>query len=419
MLKPQDIVDLYTAAPALEGSERLAALVAQTLRSCRASRERCAHLAPLFEGTAPRPAAWDVYLAHVRWAGGEVWRAEYQRRLPQDAEGVVSDLGQAAPDLRWGLVEAALETARSLAAPHPKAALALARGATRVAGTVPTHVLGVTCRDELVALGLATVGNAYRVLDKLAAARRAMERAEERLEDGSLLGLRPAVLSFKVSLERWERKFLVALATVEEALNARPAPPLRSRLLLQESDLLRILDDSLGALQCLEEASTLVRREDDPRTFSYILQHRLLLLTELQRFEEAVDLLETVREALTRAASDADLRKLHWVEARIAVGLDELAHAHELYARIHEDFLNHELPFSAAVVTLEWCRLLLTEGRLEEVKQRATVALTEFHRQKVEPEIVSAVALVQEAVLAEKLTEEILRQARRLLDRQR
>jgi tetratricopeptide (TPR) repeat protein len=417
-LTPERLLRLYTQMPV--HGERLGTLVGEAFRLNPESREWCAHLLPLFVPKRRQQVTlWDVYQVHYRWAGRKRW-LEIWDDAAQPVETAAKALQATESPLRWGMVEAACETSRRLAAADGSNALALARAALAAAATVPTDVLGERCRQELLALAHATVANAHRVLDQLEPARAAMRMAERcsKRAHPSLLELAPEILARRASIEYWERDFSGALATVDEALAQKPDSALRGRLLINQARLLIDFQRPTNALGSLQKALALIRREDDPRLWCCAVQNRLLVLSELGRLDEAAAELQQVRVQVAADAAPIDLLQVAWVEARIAAGRGQAATAEDLYRQVHQGFLDHQLPFSAAVVTLEWCRLLLAEGRLEEVKQRAISTLAEFHRQQVEPEIISALALVEQAVLGQRLTQQVLTRARALLDRQ-
>jgi tetratricopeptide (TPR) repeat protein len=246
-----------------------------------------------------------------------------------------------------------------------------------------------------------------------------MEKAMGHLASArpALLGLAPAILSFKVSLEFWERQFQEALETVAEALTLEPVGSLRARLLVKRANVLVTLRRPAEAMENLVQALPAIDRQKDPRLWLCAVEHQLLILTEQRRLEEAEELLPEARRLVIEDATPIDALRLRWVETRLAVGRRELARAEALYQEVRDGFLNHRLAFSAAVVTLELCRLLLEQGRLEEVKTEAASTLQEFHRQKVAPEFISALVLVEQAVLGQRLTLRVLQQARNLLDR--
>ncbi len=416
-LTPERLMRLYSQMP-LAG-ERFGALVGNAFRLSESSRVRCAHLLHLFTpDNWSQVTLWDLYQTHYRWLGRCRWQ-EVWARFSDSPEEAFAVLRAEKPPLHWGLVEAACETSRQLAPLDGKTALVLARSASDTACRITIEVLGERCREELLALTWATVGNAHRVLDQLESAREAMTRAQEHLERAHppLLRLAPRILSLRVSLEYWDRHFSQALRTTIEALGLDPEPTLRGQLLVNQARILTDLRRSPEALACLQEAITLIRREEDSRLWCCAVHNQLLVLSELGRLDEAKALLRRVRSLILKEAVPLDALKVQWVEARIAMGCGDARRAESLYRQVRDGFLKHNLPYRAAVVTLELCRLLLEQGRLEEVKTEAASTLQEFHRQKVAPEFISALVLVEQAVLGQRLTLRVLQQARNLLER--
>jgi tetratricopeptide (TPR) repeat protein len=358
---------------------------------------------------------WDVYMTHYRHAGKKRWQ-----QLVRSGEGLGEDaysrlLAEPAP-LRWGLAEELCKTSRQRAAQDPKEALGLAEIAGDLAKVAPVNVAGERARHELLALTWACAANAHRNADHLEEARAAMHEAGHYLQEGHplLLGLMPNILSFRASIEFWERRYEDSLATIDSALSHNPVNSVRPRLLVQRSNLLTtVFDRALEGLAALDEAVPIIDQRSEPRLWLAAVVQQLLVLTQLGRMEEAEALLPQVRGLA--GASPADRIQLRWIEARLAYGQGRQDRAEMLYHEITRGFLQHNLAFSAAVVTLELCHFLMEQGRLEEVATLAASTLEEFHRQKVHPEFVSALALVEQAVLGQNLTLEVLAKARTLL----
>jgi tetratricopeptide (TPR) repeat protein len=416
-LTPELILRLYTRVPV--AGEPLGAMVRDILETSPKSQDACGHLLHLFrEDCAEKTTLWDVYLAHFRWVGLHRWQ-EIQAETSSAAEALVAALVRALPSLRWGLVEGICETSRLLTAGDPASARTLAQVARDLARKAPVNIAGERAREELIAFAWATEANACRAQDDVDSARAAMDQALDHLERArpSLLNLVPAILSLRVSLEFWERDFQQALETVAEALAFAPSSSLRARLLVNRAHILVTLRRPDEALESLQEALPAIDQKEDSRLWCCAVENQLLILTELERLDEAETLLPEVQRLVAEDATDVDAHQVQWVEARIAAGRGALSQAESLYQETRSGFLNHSRPYRAAVVTLELCRLLLEQGRLEEVKTEAASTLQELHRQKVAPEFISALVLVEQAVLGQRLTLRVLQQARNLLDR--
>jgi tetratricopeptide (TPR) repeat protein len=413
-LTPEGLIRLFSRVGSGGQAESLARDI---LALSPEGHDKCQHLLPLFQDGSKPVTLWDVYMAHYRHAGEVRWQ-----QLVRSGEGVGHDaysrlLAEPAP-LRWGLVEGVCETSRQHAAKDPDQALKLAVVARDLAKIAPVRVAGKRARHELLALAWACTGNAHRNADHLKEARAALQEANQHLEVACppLLGLTPNILSFRASLEFCERRYQDSLDTLTEALALNPEGVLRVRLLVQQGNVfVTIGGRAVEALPPLQQAVPLIDSKKEPRLWFAVLVQQLLLLTELGHFKEAEARFPEALALLGRDAAPVDALRLHWAEARIALGSDKPERAEALYRRVHEGFLEQGLAFAAALVTLELCGLLMEQGRLEEVKVHAASTLEEFHRQKVHPEFVSALALVEQAVLGQNLTLEVLAKARTLL----
>jgi hypothetical protein len=420
-LTPDLILEIYSDLP--EPGERLGRLVAATLNDCELSRSCCSHLLHLFvPDQAPRTTVEDIYLAHFRHLGGEFWRSLLPALTPT-MEPVLKQILAAPQTLRWGVAEAMCETSRKLASSDRIQALAVAQAALVVAKAAPLDILRSDNREELSALAYATLANAFRILDRNREARVAMDEAGVHFSrrGADLLGLEPRYLSLRASLEIWERSYDQALATLAAASahpNAVQGELQASVCILRSS--VRILQDQPAlAVPNLEAAVSHLDPDQHPELWCYAMQQRLLLATELKNWEEAEALLPEVERRLQEIGDEFHLIRLRWSQARLAEGRDQPEAAEALYLRTREAFLRHGLSYSAALVMVELAELLLRQGRLEEVKTYAAETATEFERQGVEPELIGALTLLEQAVLGQRLTVELLARIRRQINRQK
>jgi tetratricopeptide (TPR) repeat protein len=420
-LTPDLILEIYSDLP--EPGERLGRLVAATLNDCDLSRSCCSHLLHLFApDQAPRTTVEDIYLAHFRHLGGEFWKSLLPALTPT-MEPVLKQILTAPHPLRWGVTEAMCETSRRVAVSDRSQSLPIARAALVVAAAVPLDFLRSENREELLALAHATVANALRMLDQTQEARLVMDEAEThhvRLGTG-LLGLTPRYLTLRASLETWERRYDLALGTLAQAITHpnSASGDLYARLHLQRSSVQILRDQPTLAVPDLEAAVAHLDPDQHPELWCYAMQQRLSLATELKNWQEAEALLPEVERRLREIGDEFHLIRLRWSQARLAEGRDQPEAAEALYLRVREAFLHHGLSYNAALVTVELAALLLRQGRLEEVKTYAAETATEFERQGVEPELIGALTLLEQAVLGQRLTVELLARIRRQINRQK
>ncbi len=419
ILTPETILNLLSAIR-WEGTNQ-GSTIRDTLALSAESRDQCRHLLYLFDKDhLAHTTLWDVYLAHYRWEGQRRWQQWEKELVPGNLKEAFARLEQAPRPLLWGLVEGLCETSRRLARSDCPTAEALGHQAVQLARKAPLDVLDSQCRDELTALAFATLANAYRVQDKVRKARVAMDLASTLLNRAPShpLGLTAVVLSLRASLECWERRYVDSLDTLQDALALVEPSTLWARIQVQIGYLCVCVGKPLEALDHLQNALGILDPAEDSHLWLCATQNQLWVLTEIGRHHEALELLPDMQRLALEVAGSAEKLRMRWVEARLAVGQDHIKEAEALYSSIQHDFLDAGLTYSAALVTLELARLLFDQGRLEEVKAQVVSTLAEFQRQQVEPELIGALALLEEAALGQRLTLELLRQARQLIERQ-
>jgi len=411
-LTPEGLIKLFERV----GPEGQPGKMARSVLSVsKKSRDTCAHLLHLFDEEGKPPTLWDIYLAHYRHAGKVRWLELVKAGELREGDPLLVLVAEPAP-LRWGLVEGMCETSRQQGALNPPEALELAGIARKLGQWAPIKIAGRRAQHELLALTWAVEANAHRNADRLEEARVAMRRVDHHVEEAHppLLGLVPEILSFRASLEFRELRYDKAMASVTEALAWNPREAVRARLLVQCGNIfVSEGGQAAEALKPLQEAVSLIDQVAEPRLWFAAMVQQLLLVTELGRLEEAESLLAKLGQL--EGAAPVDLIRLRWAEARLATGQSGARGAEALYSRVIQGFLQHKLALSATVATLELCHLLMEQGRLQEVKTLAASTLAEFHRQKVQPEFVSALALVEQAVKGQRLSLEVLNKARGLL----
>jgi hypothetical protein len=137
------------------------------------------------------------------------------------------------------------------------------------------------------------------------------------------------------------------------------------------------------------------------------------------RIPEALEKLPYVRSLHEKFGNRMDLLRLHWVEARIKADRGDLASAESMFQRVREDFLEAEVGYEAAEVSLELAGLYLRQGKTAEVKELARELYPIFKARDVHREAVAALIVFQKAVERETVSvqlvaeiEQYLRQAR-------
>ncbi len=353
-----------------------------------------------------------LFLTFMHRQGEREWRGQIQS-LP--IEAIRSDLDALDGYQLWSLVPILCDESRSAASREPRRAMALGALATACASRlvpIPRIVDKRVCQ-QFLGSALAVQANAVRAADRVDEARTLFARAQDYFDTGGdSAGLRASFYSLRASMEIDEAEYGKALRTVDTALASATRPEERARLFLKRSAVWIYSNETVRALQEVERAVALLDDSCAPRLRCCAQQHQVELLSRVGRLEEAQALLPEVRRAIDTLDSDLDSTRLDWVEARTAAGLGRVEEGEALYRQVRAAFLEHGLPYKAAIATVELARHLFRQGRFPEVAALAMESAAEFRRQGVEPEVLGALALLEEATsghLTLKAIEQLLK----------
>jgi tetratricopeptide (TPR) repeat protein len=241
-------------------------------------------------------------------------------------------------------------------------------------------------------------GNALRVGEDFEGADRAFVRAWDRWRAGADTDpeLHPEwwMHSLEASLRRAQHKFPRALTCLDRARACcgqnREAS---GRILLKRSKVYEQMGDLEAALEALDEAAPLLEGAAEARLPAVLNHNRVYLLSQLERFQEAADLLPGARELAIELANDLDLTRLKWIDAKCRAGLGRREEAFGLLEEVCEDFTGCEHPYDAALAALDLAELKLKAGLAAEVKWLANGLVWIFRHKKIDREALVALRL--------------------------
>jgi tetratricopeptide (TPR) repeat protein len=365
----------------------------------------------------------DVELARSRAEAPRLW--ESLRQFPQPRR--VSLAQSCNPFLSWGFCEFLCKTSRALVAQNSDEAIEIADLAVLVAeGLSDEGMAEERWLYQLRALAWAHLGNAKRAGD-LPAAESAFGLSEQWWDaghegTGDALGYRPIILDLKASLRIDQRRFPEALKLLGEAHDLyleQDNRHLAGRVLLKQTHAYLVSDELDEAIPVLEKAEALIDPEREPRLLLCARHNLLDHLSRAGRFAEAREMLPRV-EALSRSAgSRLDHARLRWVEARIAAGLGEADAARDAFSDARQGFLDQDIAYDAALVSLEFASVLLQDGRTDEVRELAREMIPIFQSQEIHREALAALAVFQAAAALDSATVELARDVAAFLVRAR
>jgi transcriptional regulator with XRE-family HTH domain/tetratricopeptide (TPR) repeat protein len=316
----------------------------------------------------------------------------------------------------WAVAERLCAESARAAAHRADQAVALARLALRVAELVAGsessrlqlegYIWGFLANALRVQGDLSGADEAFLSSDRLWVARRP---ADPDLLDGSRL------LDLKASLRRYQGRFDEALALLEDAFKLSSSKEGKARIQVKKANTLELMGRYEQAIGELRQAERLMERTQDAR-LPWLVQFGLAgNLWRLERYQDAALLLPRVRELAVPLNNELDLKRLRWLEGRVAAGLGQREQALAALEEVKRYFTAERIAFDAALATLEVAILYLEEGRTGEVKILADEMFWIFEAQGVAEEALAAIRLFYEAATREEATAELARQTVEIL----
>jgi transcriptional regulator with XRE-family HTH domain len=366
------------------------------------------------------------------WAAAVAVRAELVRRKKKDkADAAMQEarelwerlktvspeerrkLVERSPEFRsWCLAVLACEASIRAAANNARQALGLARLAVFIAEQVP-EADSVRCR--LQGYCWAHVGNALRVGNNFEGADGAFARAWElwRAGDESDPELLPEwqVFDLEASLRRDQHRFAESLSLLDDAMAvSRQDPVATGRILLKKENVFSLTGDLRGALAVLAEAASFIEASGDRRQLFALRFNMADDLCHLERYEEGADILPLVRELAVEQGNELDLVRVVWLQAKVDAGQGREAEAVAGLEQVRREFTVRDLPYDAALSSLDLAVLWLKAGRTAELQKLALAMSWIFKAKGVDREALAALTLFCEAVKREHATVELARQ---------
>ena len=309
----------------------------------------------------------------------------------------------------WAVCELACAESVTAASQSAERAVELAELALAIA----QRVLGsdLWCR-RLLGFAGTHLGNARRAHSQPQAAEEAFLqallhwRAGAPADPGLLNEAR--VLGLEASLRIDQRQPARALALLAEALEVDRHGESKY-LWVNRARALELLGNYDGAITALQKAELLVDSNLEPRLLCVIRFNLLGNLLHLGHSADAAELLPKVKALAERLGQALDLVRTRWLEGWLAARLGMREEAIAALEQVREDFNSREMPYDAALATLELATLYLEERRTGEVRLVASEIKWIFQAEGIEREALAALRLFYEAAEHEALTVELAR----------
>lgn len=322
----------------------------------------------------------------------------------------------------WGLAQLLLQKSLQQVHSAPRAAVEMAELAVVLADHLPEAAYHPEWVGDLKAKSWAVLGNARRVVGELSSAEAAFRRALALL-DGESTGrpqVRAELLELLASLRREQGRGTEALTLLEqtEAIyrDLGDLPDI-GRVQLQRAKSLEEAGRFAETVEALQQATSLLDPAHDAHLLACAAKGQIFALIHLDRLQEARDQMNGLWKGYRW--SELEAQRLRWMEAQIAQGLEEWQAAEALYSQIQAWFLDHDLAFDAALVSLDLAVLYAQTGRDDDLQALAVQVLPLFQAQGVGREALAALLLFQQALERKSLTVELLKEVREVVRRRR
>ncbi len=359
----------------------------------------------VFEALVRRKLAEKAEAA--RREAEESW-ASLKRATPEDRSALVADF----PEFRSPALAARVCAASLRAAPRDaREALELAELALSIAGRI-RGAEGLRSRAQ--GYCWAYVGNARRVGNDLDGADEAFMRTWSlwcvgtKADDELFPEWR--LLSLEASLRRDQRLLPEALELLDRAEAGCGGEVMAvARILLKKEHVLEVMGDTEGALAVLTQMAPLVEAAGDSNLLLRLRFNMADDLCQLGRHAEAAALLPGVRELAIEQANELDLLRLVWLEARIDARQDRTAAARAGLEQVRRKFSDLDMPYDAALASLDLAMIWLEAGQTVEVRKLAVEMEAIFRAKKIHREALAALTLFWAAAKRETATVELVR----------
>jgi tetratricopeptide (TPR) repeat protein len=400
----------------LEHDDVLRLVLPHFLAHCPVCRERHEEIIRIQK----RVGHWDPEIAVTESRQApELWARLADRPYAEQLREVEED-----EDLHaWGLCQLLLEKSRDATFSDPARGVDLANLSLRVvrhlgAAYDPDWVMDLRGRC------FAYLGNSRRVLGELRSADDAFAKAEACLLQGTSgnVEIWAEVLDLKSSLRRAQRRLDEALSLAIEALLAyRDIGDAHGtgKALLQQAQILAEMEDLSGAIELLKGSIDEIDSNQYPRLVFFARCNLLCCLTLMGSYGEAERLFPEVLGLFGDTAQPLDLVRLRWIEGLIHLGLGRPGPAEAAFREVQREFLERQMGFDAALVSLDLARLLAQEGCTEDLKRLASELMPIFQSRDVDREAIVTLLMFQRACEEERLTVDLVRQVSAHLRRER
>jgi len=258
----------------------------------------------------------------------------------------------------------------------------------------------------------AELGNAYRAADDLLSAEAALARAQylssrgtgEPLVLARLMDLTASLFTEQRRFEEAHRLLDCVYTIYRHSRDTHSA----ARALISKGLSAGYAFDSEEAVNLLKQGIPLFDAARDPKLTLAAVHGLLWCLVDSGQVTEAGRLLHQVRHLYAAFAEGLVALRSRWLEGRVAAGLEEDTLAEQAFLEAREGFRAAELPYTAAMASLDLAAVWLRQGRTAEIKELVDEMVEIFRARNIQREAIGALLILREALQKDRATAAML-----------
>lgn len=265
----------------------------------------------------------------------------------------------------------------------------------------PERIGGEDRLSDLQAQAWGAFANAQRICGRLIEAADAFEIAFRKCETGSKdPGVRRSLLVGLSSLRIHQRRFDQALQHINEAeqLSQVIGDLHRQKILLvQRANILLVSGEPEAALPLLQEALSSIDRTVDPDLVLVTRHNLFFCYAELNRPDEALAVHVESREIYQDHNDLLVLLRATWQEGKLLREIGHLHNAEAALIRARQGFIEQDLAYEAAMVSLDLAEVYRKLGRFDDLRKTLAEALPIFRSLRASREVLASLLRLQQA----------------------
>ncbi|MEM7480095.1 MAG: hypothetical protein AAF481_02880 [Acidobacteriota bacterium] len=305
----------------------------------------------------------------------------------------------------WSLAELLLDRSRARSFEDPIRAEVLARLGLDVVERLAQEDQDLPVVEDLRGRGLAYLANALRMRSDLEGAEATLIEAEEALRRGTGDPLEKArILELTASLRRDQRRFGEAVRLLRRAIRryrSSEETHRAGRALIKTASVYRAAEMPEKATDVLREAVEFLDSAREPR-LRLCARHNLAeYLSDLEHHLEARAVLREAKPLYEQFPDAWTQRRRLWVEGKILRGLGQLDEAETRLAAAREGFLEQEIVYDAALVSLDLAAVYAQQGKGGALRALAREMISTFRDRHIHREAQIALRYLQQAAEVE------------------